>query len=242
MKKKRWKLVILIIGISFGILISVLLRSGLDTYAPVTLSSLDNMKEKVDILNHEVNNLEDIVKEKEEELESFKEISPDRKEVINKLDIDLITSKSKSGYLAIKGPGIRIKMFDNPEDEIVGENVNDDVIHDVDVLNIINDLRVADAEAISINGERVVGSSELKCGGPIIRINGRSVGTPFIIKAIGDPKLLMAAVNAPGTYGDALKNIYNIGFEPEEKDELFVPAYNGGFEFEYAKPKEKDGK
>ncbi len=42
-------------------------------------------------------------------------------------------------------------------------------------------------------------------GGPIIRINGKSVGTPFLIEAIGDPKLLMASVNAPGTYGDVLK-------------------------------------
>lgn len=45
-------------------------------------------------------------------------------------------------------------MYDNPEDEIIGQDVNDDVIHDVDVLNILNDLRVAGAEAISINGER----------------------------------------------------------------------------------------
>lgn len=48
--------------------------------------------------------------------------------------------------------------------------------------------------------------SELKCRGPVIGINGISIGTPFIIRAIGDQKLLMAAVNAPGTYGDALKH------------------------------------
>ncbi len=65
----------------------------------------------------------------------------------------------------MEGPGISIKMYDNPDSQIVGLDINDDVIHDVDILNILNDLKIAGAEAISINGERVVSNSEIKCGG-----------------------------------------------------------------------------
>jgi len=101
---------------------------------------------------------------------------------------------------------------------------------------IINDLRAAGAEAISINNQRVLSTSEIKCGGPIIRINGRSVGSPFYIKAIGDPKLLSAAINAPNTYGYALKTIDQIVIETTVEDNIVIPAYNGDFDFKYAKP------
>lgn len=242
MKTNKWKIIALIFSIGLGILISTLMKSNLESYAPVTLSSLESTEQEIMVLNNEVNELRDIVEEKEEELESFKSLSSNEGDIANRLSIELVTSKSISGHLALTGPGIKIKMFDNPEDEIIGDNVNDDIIHDIDVLNILNDLRIAGAEAMSINGERVMGTSELKCAGPTIRINGNSIGTPFIIEAIGDSQLLMAAVNAPGTYGDSLKNVYNIGFEPEVKNELFIPAYSGEGSFKYAKPIDEEEK
>lgn len=237
MKINKGKILILISSIGLGILISTMMKSNLESYVPVTLTSLESMQDEVKVINNEVNQLRDEFEEKEEELKSLKGLSYSENTIEDKLSIDLISSKSISGRIALEGPGIVIKMYDNPEDEIVGQDVNDDVIHDVDVLNILNDLRVAGAEAISINGERVVSSSEVKCRGPVIGINGISIGTPFIIRAIGDQKLLMAAVNAPGTYGDALKNIFAIGFEPEVEDDLFIPAYSGNFSFKYARPK-----
>nr|WP_300002304.1 DUF881 domain-containing protein [Tissierella sp.] len=237
MKINRGKILILISSISLGILISTVMKSNLESYAPVTLASLQITQEEIRALKDEINDFKRIHDEKEEELELLRDIFYNDTTVVDKLSIDLALNKAVSGHQALEGPGITIKMYDNPADDIIGGNVNDDVIHDVDMMNIINDLRIAGAEAISINGERVVTSSEMKCGGPIIRINGTSIGTPFIISAIGDPKLLMAAVNAPDTYGDALKNIWKIGFEPKEKDDLFVPAYSGDFSFKYAKPK-----
>ncbi|OLS03887.1 DUF881 domain-containing protein [Tissierella creatinophila] len=237
MQIDKGKFLILVSSIGLGILISTMMKSNLESYVPVTLLSLEVMQEDLKFINSEVNELKDEFKEKEEELKSIKGLSYSDSTIVDKLNIDLVSSKSISGHMALEGPGIIIKMYDNPEDEIIGQDVNDDVIHDVDVLNILNDLRVAGAEAISINGERVVSSSELKCRGPVIGINGISIGTPFIIRAIGDQKLLMAAVNAPGTYGDALKNIFAIGFEPEVEDDLFIPAYSGNFSFKYAKPK-----
>lgn len=242
MKINKAKILILTSSIAVGVFIGTMMKSNLESYAPVTISSLEITQEEIRVLNNEVNDFKKIYDEKEEELESLRSISYTDNTIVDKLNIDLASSKSISGHQALEGPGITIKMYDNPEDEIIGADVNDDVIHDVDMLNILNDLRVAGAEAISINGERVVSSSEMKCGGPIIRINGKSVGTPFIISAIGDPKLLMAAMIAPGTYGDALKNTFAIGFEPEEEDDLFIPAYSGDFSFKYAKPKEEGDK
>lgn len=236
MNMKKGKIIILISSIILGLFISFMMKSNLESYAPVTISSLESTQNEIKAINNEINELKTEYQERENEFDLLKDINLTDNSIVDKLSIDLITSKSSSGHVMLEGPGIIIKMYDNPTEEIIGD-VNDYIIHDVDVLNILNDLRVAGAEAISINTERVVNSSELKCGGPIIRINGVSIGTPFIIRAIGDQQLLMAAVNAPYTYGDALKNIFNIGFEPEVEDDLSIPAYSGNFSFKYAKPK-----
>lgn len=242
MKVSKKKILIFLVSIGLGIFLSIMLKSNLESYAPVTISHLKNTEKEISDSIKELNHLDKIIEDKEKELQILNELVFADEDITDKLDMDLILNKSISGYIALEGPGITIKMYDNPEEEIVGVDVNDDVIHDVDVLNILNDLRVAGAEAISINGERVVTSSELKCRGPVIGINGISIGTPFIISAIGDSKMLMASVNAPGTYGDALKNIFAIGFEAEEKDDLYIPAYSGSFDFKYAEPVREDGK
>ncbi len=71
-------------------------------------------------------------------------------------------------------------MQDNMAEGAFGEEYNLDIVHDVDVLRIINDWRGGRAEAISINGQRVLSVTEIKCGGPIIRVNGKGLVAPFL--------------------------------------------------------------
>ncbi len=236
MKKDNPKIILTLFSIIVGIFIATQIKMKLETYAPVTLKSLQATKAEIVSINNEISELNKMINVKEEELQLLENIAKGDDNIIDILLKDIEYNKVHSGQTALKGPGIVITMYDNPEERVVGFDINDDVIHDVDILNILNDLRIAGAEAISINDERVLSTSEIKCGGPIIRINGRSSGTPFIIKAIGDPKLLYASVIAPGTYGDILKNVYQIGFEAEVQDSIVIPAYTGIFNFRYAKP------
>lgn len=236
MKKNNPKLIITIFSIVIGIIISTQMKIKVESYAPVTLKSIQLTKNEINSVNNEIAELNNIIKQKELELEILENISKGDENIIDLLSADLKNNKATSGYSEMEGPGIVIKMYDNINYDIQSYDINDEVIHDVDILNILNDLKIAGAEAISINDQRVVSTSEIKCGGPIIRINEKSVGTPFVIKAIGDPKVLMASVNAPGTYGDTLKNVYFIGFEPRIEDKIKVPAFTGRFSFDYAKP------
>ncbi len=234
-KKNNPKIILTLFSIIVGIFIATQIKMKLEIYAPVTVKSLQMTKAEIASINNKISELNKIIKLKEEELELLENIAKGDDNIIDILQQDIKYNKLHSGQTSLKGPGIIITMYDNPEDRTIGFDLNDDVIHDIDILNIINDLRIAGAEAISINGERVIATSEIKCAGPTIRINGRSSATPFVIKAIGDPKLLYASVNAPGTYGDILK-IYDIGFETTVEDSLFIPAYTGVFNFKYAKP------
>lgn len=237
MKKYKTKIVLTIFSVILGIFLAVQMKANVASYAPVTIRSLENLSSEIATIKTEIEEFDRVIKEKEAEVMVLENVSQGDENIIDILSGDLKYNRSIAGHSKVEGPGISIKMYDNPENQIVGFDINDDVIHDVDILNILNDLKIAGAEAISINDQRVLSTSEIMCRGPVIRINGKSIATPFVIKAIGDPKLLMASVLAPGTYGDALKNVYYVGFEPKAEDKIIIPEYTGGFSFKYAKPK-----
>ena len=236
MKKRNPKIIIMVFSIILGLFIVVQIKMKLEIYRPITINSLQLAKGEIESIKREIIELEKIEKQKIEELKVLENISKGDDNIIDILNQDLKKNKIHSGASKLTGPGIEIKMYDNQEKRDWWFDINNDVIHDVDILNILNDLRIAGAEAISINGERVIATSEIKCGGPIVRINGRSSAIPFVIKAIGDTKLLMASVSAPDTNGDILKNVYKKGFDVEVKDKITIPAYRGSLDFEYAKP------
>ena len=239
MKKNNPKIILTLFSIIIGVLIASQIKLQVESIVPVTLRALQDTQNEINLINNEIIELNNIIKQKEEELYILENVSEDDRNIEDILLEDLEYNMAISGRTAVEGPGIEIVMYDNMDTIIEGFDINDYIIHDVDILNVINDLKIAGAEAISINDQRVISASEIKCGGPIIRINDRSIATPFVIKAIGDPKLLMASVNAPGTYGDTLRSVFAIGFEPEAKDKVIIPAYTGGFNYKYAKSVEE---
>lgn len=236
MKLTTPRLMIIIGSILIGIMISNQMKLNLETITPVTIKSIIDSKNELDSIKREIINLEKTIEAKYKELELLESTQTGEASIVDILKQDVRNNKIQAGYSALKGPGIEIVMFDNIDLEELSFNFSNDIIHDVDILNIINDLRIAGAEAISINDQRVMSSSEIKCGGPIIRINGVSIGTPFIIKAIGDPQMLMASINAPGTYGHTLRTVYGIGINPYSSDNIVILGYQGIIQFDYAKP------
>lgn len=92
----------------------------------------------------------------------------------------------RAGLTALEGPGVTVTLDDN-KNILIGDDPNRYVIHYENLLFIINDLRNAGAEAISINGQRIVVSSEIRCVGNVILINTTRLAPPFEISAIGNP-------------------------------------------------------
>ena len=106
-------------------------------------------------------------------------------------------------------------------------------VHDIDVLSVINELKNAGAEAISINDQRVVSTTAFSCEGNVININKVKVGTPFVIKAIGLPESL-EALSRPGGYLQLLQD-FSVEAKLEKTNEVTIPKYTGKLEMEYGK-------
>lgn len=197
--------------------------------------------------NYEENNLRDeVLKYKERYDNRIKEIENLDQELETK--IDEATAKNSSleeaknqikqgnkiiGLTEVKGPGIIITLDDSKVDPSTVLNPNDLLLHDLDILNVINELKNTGAEAISINDQRIVQTTSIQCGGAIISLNGDKVGAPFIIKAIGLPENL-ANIDRTAGYLDALRDA-KIEVDVKKSNNITIPKYTGVLNFKYAK-------
>ncbi len=137
------------------------------------------------------------------------------------------------GTTEVTGPGVIIKLADS---EIESSKVLDPsllVVHDLDIFYIINELKNAGAEAISVNEQRIVSTTAIECGGNIITVNGEKIGSPFTIKAIGLPENL---VNLDRT-GGYLEKMREAGLTADLKksNNVTIPKYSGIINYKYAK-------
>ena len=168
----------------------------------------------------------------EQTLEQERENSTQNDDNLKETEESITEGNKMIGLTEVNGPGVTVTLTDSKKDISSSLNPSDLVVHDLDVLSVINELKNAGAEAISINDQRLTPNSGIICGGNIIDINGEKVGAPFIIKAIGLPEQL-AAVNRPGGYLATLKE-YNIGVEFKKSNNITIPKYTGTITYIYA--------
>lgn len=172
------------------------------------------------------------LEEAEKELEEERESSTKNNEQLEKKEEQIKLANKIIGLTDVNGPGIIVTLKDSSIDASKVLNANDLIVHDADILSVINELKNAGAEAISINGQRLVPNSSIVCGGNIININGEKVGAPFEIKAIGLPEQL-AALSRPGGYLQILKDD-GVGVEVKKSNNIIIPKYTGIITYKYA--------
>ncbi|HWI66312.1 MAG TPA: DUF881 domain-containing protein [Symbiobacteriaceae bacterium] len=140
-----------------------------------------------------------------------------------------------AGLVAMTGPGVVVELRDSTRPLLPGENPNNQLIHDADVLKVINELLIAGGESVSVNEQRLIGRSEIRCAGPVIVINGIRTAPPIVIKAIGNPEHLEQAIEMKGGVGEDLRN-FGIQVTVKKEQNLTVPAYKGSLKLQYATP------
>lgn len=140
-----------------------------------------------------------------------------------------------AGVVDLEGPGVIVTVntfLTNPQGQLIS-NVNYE-----DLLKLINELNAAGAEAIAINDERLIATTEIRNAGDYIVINTNRHSVPFEIKAIGNPDTLEAALKLLGGVADELSQVLDIKIRREDK--IHIPKYEGTIEFNYAKPVEEN--
>lgn len=152
---------------------------------------------------------------------------------------DLISDlKMQACMTALVGEGVKVILHDSEKVASAAENPNTYIIHDDDLLRVVNELRAAGAEAISINGQRLTALSEIRCAGPTLSVNNVRSSAPFEICAIGDKKTLNNAITMRGGVADTL-NVWGIKVEVKPSEEIYIPPYKKKIQHVHAKVTEE---
>ena len=145
------------------------------------------------------------------------------------VEAELKENNKLLGLVELKGEGIIITLDDNrnAKDEI---DLNKYLVHEDDLLYVVNELWNAGAEGISINGHRVVGSTSILCDGNIIRVNGEIVTVPIEIKAICS-KVIVNTLIRPGGYLQLMADEGVVVKIDDTLDSITIPKFNGVYNY-----------
>lgn len=203
MKSRDNLFIIFLILAILGFIVTVQIRStvGLQRQSSEALD-INKLKDQLDVKIKTGEDYKAQIAKLETEKEAFLKASPVNSTNIN-LKNELDHLKLISGLTDVTGEGIIITLNDAEVPE--SNALMDYIIHDSDILNVVNELRIAGANAISINNERIIATSEQLCSGPTIKINNNRYAVPYEIKAIGDSNVLYSALKESNTIKEMIQ-------------------------------------
>ena len=157
-------------------------------------SELANWKQKYEETNAQY-------EETIQKINEYKETSQSNEETEALVDSELEQVNMLLGKTDVEGEGIEVTLREKEDDEIARINADD-------LLLIVNALKQAGAEAISINDERIVNMSDIvDINGTFIKVNGKRILAPYIIKAIGNQSYLESALIGNGGHVDDMRKL-----------------------------------
>ena len=195
------------------------------------ITSLENMRE--DELRTEISNFKQKIIEVEQQLNETNEKIKEYELVINTdkeaskiLAEELEKQNNILGKNEVKGNGIVVTLTDTRAQKITSE----------DLRQLLNQLKADGAEAISINGQRIVYDSYVvDLGGTFISVNGERLVSPYAVKAIGNPTYLESGLSKKqyGYIDTKLEEGKDVVLE--RKDDILINGYKGNLNMEYAR-------
>ncbi len=222
--------VCILLGIIMSLQFKTVQKNFLQGQSPSQKSAqlvgeLTKLKNEKELLTSEIDSLEKKLKEIES-TESKGNV------VIKNLNEDLLKYKAFAGLTDVYGPGIEI-FIDNPTKE-TNSTFETNLVYDYDVIvNLVNELNAAGAEAISINDQRILSHTEIRAAGENININQVPQTTPFVVKVIGNPETLEGALSGRfGIVSIIREKNYQIDIKKMEK--VTVSRYKGIIDYRYS--------
>lgn len=231
MKFKKGKLTLAIsIGLVCFLLTSVIFIQ-VKTISQTNITSIENMRDeevRAEITKYKtrVEELDKKISETETKIEEYTTSIKSNDENSTLLENELKQSENLLGITDISGSGIIVTLSDTKEAQITAD----------DLLTLLNQLKQAGAEAISINDQRIVYNSYVtSINNTYITVNGKRIVAPFVVKAIGNSKYLESGLSTKQYGYIDTKTAEGKSVTLEQKDNITIYKYSNELKFEYAK-------
>ena len=181
-------------------------------------------------------------------LEKVRTLASKNTEGSDEKEAELLKNNMMIGLTDVEGEGVTVTLRDDQsvtsDSLTITDSMSNHLVHDSDLISVVNELKNAGAEAISINDQRIIGNSDIFLIGssstPFIQVNGQRITSPYVIKAIGNKAYLESAVSISSSMLQALKEeghgveIQTSGYNRP----VVIKAYTGTIDKKYMKDKE----
>ena len=218
-KKITYKSLVICSAI-LGILISLQLKTiNLENNGMTTSKEGEQLAVELRGLNKEEEELRSEIDDIKDRIDEYKVGKGD-----SKLKSEIKKYEILSGYTDVEGKGIEVKIKQNKD---VGLDSSQSIIYNYDlILSMINKLNSAQANAISINGERIVANTYIHLKEDALFINDIKIIEPIVIKAIGNPDTLASALQIKYGIVWEMEKYYNVNIEIEKKEKIKINGHS----------------
>ncbi|MCL7452629.1 MAG: DUF881 domain-containing protein [Anaerolineae bacterium] len=220
---RKWvtQLSLTVVCLLLGLLLVVQFRSQSNT-RPVQASE-DWERIVVDLIDNNMR-LREEIRELEAELVGISEIQG-RGALLQSLVDEANQLRIANGMVEVSGPGVEV-VIDGP-------------LTVLDLQDLVNEIRNAGAEALAVNGRRIVAWSAISTDGVYVTVDGQPVLPPYRLEAIGDAETMSTAIARPGGLVDLLQQAdERVLIGVNERQKITLPVYDQPFQFVYAKAAE----
>ena len=240
-RRGAWRVVTPVIVLASGALFAVSAANSEGTdlrpgrYTDLA-SLVDAEADDYDVLEDRVADLKEQVDELTSEVDDAE---------VRRLQTEIDNLRDPAGLEPRSGPGVTVTLSDAPEELIeqaaVDErDVNLLVVHQQDIQAVVNAMWAGGATAVTIEGQRVITTTGIKCEGNAVQLQGVPYPQPYEIQAVGDPDEIQDALDADPAVGgyreDADDPEIQVGWDLAVEDHVEAPAYTGLADLTYAEP------
>lgn len=175
----------------------------------------------------------------EARLREFQEATAGSQAERDRLNADLAAARLTAGLVAVRGPGMVLEIADSQREVPIGESATNYIVLADDVRDLVSAIWASGAEAMSINGERLVSTSSIYGVGSSILVNTAFLSPPFRIEAIGPGGLHDRFLSNPSYLTRVAQRIeaYGLQFASESRDDLTLPAFVGNTALRWGAPR-----
>jgi len=238
MKTSKGPFAIIIVSILLGIILALQFKTVSKTVGEGILPTQRAQQLAIELkkVQEERDAALKALNEAENKIAQYERGEADNNVYVENLYNDLEKYRALAGYVDLQGPGVIIEIQDPPVDVQYG--IEYSIVDDIDlILQTISVLNAAQAEAISINDQRYTAYTEIVRAGDHIEVNGVSINSPIVIKAIGDPETLESALSIKRGIVWTLR-FYDYTVNLVKDDNIIIPKYRKLIEFVYYQPVE----
>lgn len=239
---RHWHVYLTIIAVLCGTLFAWVYTTQAKYRTQSTQARNSNLVQVVRNLELSTHNLENEIAGLRDRLEAFR-VTENETGEMDELNRSWEAAKMEAGLVDLEGPGITVTLNDDREGALRAQaskpdqyHPEDYIIHDKNLLYLVNELKSAGAEAVAINGQHLVAYSDIRCVGTAILVNATRLVPPYKIDALGDPEQMARAIENGQEYPFLKGKGFPVALE--KKALLVIASYRGSLTNSHLSPYE----